>query len=42
MYDRKKLAGIAAHRKKWQDEALSPGLRRSPERIKRFSTVSDE
>jgi methylmalonyl-CoA mutase, N-terminal domain len=42
MYDRKKLATIAAHRKKWQDEALAPSLRKTPARLKRFSTVSDE
>jgi len=42
MYDRKKLAGIAARRKKWQDEELAPTLRKSPQRLERFSTVSDE
>jgi len=42
MYDRKKLASIAANRKKWQDEALAPSLRKTPARLKRFSTVSDE
>src|SRR5512140_2649974 len=42
MYDRKKLAGIATGRKKWQDEALTPSLRKSPQRLDRFSTVSDE
>jgi methylmalonyl-CoA mutase N-terminal domain/subunit len=42
MYDRKKLAAIAANRKKWQDEALVPSLRKAPARLKRFSTVSDE
>ena len=42
MYDKKKLAGIATRRKKWHDEALAPSLRKSPERLKRFSTVSDE
>ena len=42
MYDRKKLAAIAANRKKWQDEALVPSLRKAPSRLKRFSTVSDE
>jgi len=42
MYDRKKLAGIAARRKKWNDETLAPSLRKSPSRLDRFSTVSDE
>jgi methylmalonyl-CoA mutase N-terminal domain/subunit len=42
MYDRKKLAAMAANRKKWQDEALVPSLRKAPARLKRFSTVSDE
>jgi len=42
MYDRKKLAGIATGRKKWHEEALAPSLRKSPERLRRFSTVSDE
>ena len=42
MYDRKKLAGIAIGRKKWQDEELATSLRKSPPRLERFSTVSDE
>jgi methylmalonyl-CoA mutase N-terminal domain/subunit len=42
MYDRKKLAGIAILRKKWQDETLAPSLRKSTPRLDRFSTVSDE
>ncbi len=42
MYDRKKLAGIAKGRKKWRDGTLASTLRRSPERLGRFSTVSDE
>ena len=42
MYDRKKLAGIATRRKKWQDQELAPSLRKSPPRLERFSTVSDE
>ena len=42
MYDRKKLAGIATRRKKWQDETLAPSLRKSTPRLDRFSTVSDE
>ncbi len=42
MYDRKKLAGIATRRKKWQDEELATSLRKSPPRLERFSTVSDE
>ncbi|MBS1244652.1 MAG: mmcA1, partial [Deltaproteobacteria bacterium] len=42
MYDRKKLAGIATYRKKWSDGTLAPNLRKSPPRLDRFSTVSDE
>ena len=42
MFDRKKLAGTATRRKKWQDEELAPSLRKSPPRLDRFSTVSDE
>jgi len=42
MYDRKKLAGIATRRKKWQDETMALSLRKSPTRLNRFSTVSDE
>jgi methylmalonyl-CoA mutase N-terminal domain/subunit len=42
MYDRKRLAELAARRKKWKDERLGPALAASPERRKRFSTVSDE
>ena len=42
MYDRKKLAELAAARKKWKEERLDPILAKSPERLKRFSTVSDE
>ena len=42
MYDRKKLAGMATRRKKWHDETLAPSLRKSPQRLDRFSTVSDE
>ena len=42
MYDRKKLAGIAIGRKKWQDEEVATCLRKSPPRLERFSTVSDE
>jgi len=42
MYDRKKLAGVAAGRKKWKDECLDPLLAKAPERRKRFSTISDE
>ncbi|MBI5904431.1 MAG: methylmalonyl-CoA mutase family protein [Deltaproteobacteria bacterium] len=42
MYDRKRLADTASNRKKWQDECLAPAIRRSPERLGRFSTVSDE
>ncbi|MHB8833264.1 MAG: methylmalonyl-CoA mutase, partial [Desulfobacteria bacterium] len=42
MYDRKKLAGIAANRKRWQDGELATTIRKSPQRFDRFSTVSDE
>ena len=42
MYDRKKLAGIANRRKKWHDEEVTPSLQKSPPRLERFSTVSDE
>jgi methylmalonyl-CoA mutase N-terminal domain/subunit len=42
MYDRKRLADLAERRKKWNDERLAPLLAKSPERRKRFSTVSDE
>ena len=42
MYDRKRLADLAERRKKWKDERLAPLLAKSPERRKRFSTVSDE
>jgi methylmalonyl-CoA mutase N-terminal domain/subunit len=42
MYDRKKLADLAASRKKWKEGRLDPLLAKTPERQKRFSTVSDE
>ena len=42
MYDRKKLKTIANGRAKWQEKTLGPLLARTPERLARFSTVSDE
>jgi methylmalonyl-CoA mutase N-terminal domain/subunit len=42
MYDRKKLASVGSGRKRWEAERLAPTLRKAPERLKRFSTVSDE
>ncbi|MGZ8431195.1 MAG: acyl-CoA mutase large subunit family protein [Candidatus Deferrimicrobiaceae bacterium] len=42
MSDRKKTATIREHRKRWEQERLRPLLSRSPERLRRFSTVSDE
>ena len=42
MYDRKKTGSVSQRRKRWEKEMLSPVLGKSPERLKRFSTVSDE
>jgi len=42
VYDRKKLKTIANGRAKWQEKTLGPLLARTPERLARFSTVSDE
>jgi methylmalonyl-CoA mutase N-terminal domain/subunit len=42
VYDRKKVKTIREHGKRWERERLAPLLARSPERLRRFSTVSDE
>ncbi|MBI5419119.1 MAG: methylmalonyl-CoA mutase family protein [Deltaproteobacteria bacterium] len=42
MYDRKKARAIAEHKKRWEKETLAKAFSRAPERLKRFSTVSDE
>ena len=42
MYDRKKTGSISRRRTRWEKETLSPVLKKSPERLARFSTVSDE
>lgn len=42
MYDRKKMGAVSRRRKRWQEKTLSPHLAKSPERLARFSTVSDE
>ncbi|PWB62775.1 MAG: methylmalonyl-CoA mutase, partial [Deltaproteobacteria bacterium] len=42
MYDRKKVRKIAEDRKQWEKGSLQKTLSRSPERLTRFSTVSDE
>ena len=42
MYDRKKVRQAALDRKRWEKDTLNPVLSRSPERLRRFSTVSDE
>ena len=42
MYDRKKTGSVSQRRKRWERETLSPQLAKSPERLRRFSTVSDE
>ncbi|HEY7528922.1 MAG TPA: methylmalonyl-CoA mutase family protein [Candidatus Deferrimicrobiaceae bacterium] len=42
MYDRKKVRKISEDRKRWEKEGLQQTLSRSPERLSRFSTVSDE
>jgi methylmalonyl-CoA mutase N-terminal domain/subunit len=39
--DRNKTQTIREHRKRWEQERLHPLLSRSPERLRRFSTVSD-
>jgi methylmalonyl-CoA mutase N-terminal domain/subunit len=42
MYDRKKTKTIQNRGKQWERDRLLPLLSRSPERRRRFSTVSDE
>ena len=42
MYDRKKTETIQKRGKQWERDRLVPLLSRSPERRRRFSTVSDE
>ncbi|NNG45923.1 MAG: methylmalonyl-CoA mutase, partial [Deltaproteobacteria bacterium] len=42
MYDRKKAKTIRDRGKRWERERLKPRLSRTPDRIRRFSTVSDE
>ncbi|MGE5753616.1 MAG: methylmalonyl-CoA mutase, partial [Deltaproteobacteria bacterium] len=42
MYDRKKVRKISEDRKRWEEGGLKKTLSRSPERLSRFSTVSDE
>jgi methylmalonyl-CoA mutase N-terminal domain/subunit len=42
MYDRKKIRKISEHKKRWERETLKGAFSRSPERLARFSTVSDE
>ncbi len=42
MYDRKKTKTIQKRGKRWERDRLLPLLSRSPERRRRFSTVSDE
>ena len=42
MYDRKKVRKISEDKRRWEKETLARVLSRSPERLSRFSTVSDE
>jgi methylmalonyl-CoA mutase N-terminal domain/subunit len=42
MYDRKKIRKISEDKKRWERETLKGAFSRSPERLARFSTVSDE
>ncbi len=42
MYDRRKVRKIADDRTKWEEKTLNPLLAKAPERLPRFSTVSDE
>ncbi len=42
MYDKKKGKTIANGRTNWEEKTLKPLLVRTPERLPRFSTVSDE
>jgi len=42
VYDRKKTRKISEEKKRWEKTTLNRVLSRSPERLSRFSTVSDE
>jgi methylmalonyl-CoA mutase, N-terminal domain len=42
VYDRRKMRAVAERRAKWRRETLEPVLAKTPERLRRFSTVSDE
>jgi len=42
VYDEEKAKRIREHGKRWEQQRLRPLLSRSPERLTRFSTVSDE
>jgi len=42
VYDRKKTGSVSRRRNGWQEKTLAPQLAKSPERQRRFSTVSDE
>jgi methylmalonyl-CoA mutase N-terminal domain/subunit len=42
VYDKKRSRKISDDRKRWEAETLGKTLKRSPERLSRFSTVSDE
>ena len=42
MYDRKKIRKIAEDKRRWETGTMKSALSRSPERLSRFSTVSDE
>ena len=42
MYDRRKIRKIAEDKNRWEIENLGKTLKRSPARLSRFSTVSDE
>ncbi len=42
VYDKKKTRKISEGKTRWETENLGKTLKRSPERLSRFSTVSDE
>jgi len=42
VYDRKAVRRTAESRRRWEKECLGPALAATPERLDRFSTVSDE
>ncbi|HEU5360605.1 MAG TPA: methylmalonyl-CoA mutase family protein [Candidatus Deferrimicrobiaceae bacterium] len=42
VYNGKKTKAIREHRSRWERERLKPLLSKAPERLRRFSTVSDE